>query len=192
MIHERSCAWSVVREAQDGKSESALPFIGTWYSRSPDALAKELQTSFDGGLSDHEAQQRLQREGPNELPEAPPPSLLKLFLSQFTSVIVWVLIGAAVISGLLEDWLDAAAILAIVLLNGVLGFVQEFRAERSLAALRKMSVATARVFRDGILRSIPARELVPRRPDPPRSGRPHSRRCQADLHDELSKHRRPR
>jgi Ca2+-transporting ATPase len=160
MIHERSCAWSVIREAQDGKSESALPFIGTWYSRSPDALAKELQTSFDGGLSDHEAQQRLQREGLNELPEAPPPSLLKLFLSQFTSVIVWVLIGAAVISGLLEDWLDAAAILAIVLLNGVLGFVQEFRAERSLAALRKMSVATARVFRDGILRSIPARELV--------------------------------
>ena len=70
------------------------------------------------------------------------------------------LIGAAVISGLLEDWLDAAAILAIVLLNGVLGFVQEFRAERSLAALRKMSVATARVFRDGVLRSIPARELV--------------------------------
>ena len=98
--------------------------------------------------------------GPNELPEAPPPSLVKLFLSQFTSVIVWVLIGAAIISGLLEDWLDAAAILAIVLLNGVLGFVQEFRAERSLAALRKMSVATARVFRDGILRSIPARELV--------------------------------
>ncbi len=160
MIHERSCAWSVVREVQDGKSESALPFIGTWYSRSPDALAKELQTSFDGGLSDHEARQRLQREGPNELPEAPLPSLLRLFLSQFTSVIVWVLIGAAVISGLLEDWLDAAAILAIVLLNGVLGFVQEFRAERSLAALRKMSMATARVFRDGILRSIPARELV--------------------------------
>ena len=100
-------------------------------------------------------------EGPNELPEAQPPSLLRLFLSQFTSVIVWVLIGAAIISGLLEDWLDAAAILAIVLLNGLLGFVQEFRAERSLAALRKMSVATARVIRDGVLRSIPARELVP-------------------------------
>ena len=103
----------------------------------------------------------LQRQGPNELPEAPPPSLVRLFFSQFTSVIVWVLIGAAILSGLLEDWLDAAAILAIVLLNGVLGFIQEFRAERSLAALRKMSVATARVFRDGVLRSIPARELVP-------------------------------
>jgi P-type Ca2+ transporter type 2C len=141
--------------------KTAPPIVGTWYSRSPDALANELQTSFDGGLSDHEAQQRLKQEGPNELPEAPPPSPLKLFLSQFTSVIVWVLVGAAVISGLLEDWLDAAAILAIVFLNGLLGFMQEFQAERSLTALRKMSVATARVFRDGVFRSIPARELVP-------------------------------
>ncbi|MBH0177244.1 MAG: cation-translocating P-type ATPase, partial [Nitrospira sp.] len=84
-----------------------------------------------------------------------------VFVSQFSSVIVWVLIGAAMLSGLLADWLDAAAILAIVLFNGLLGFVQEFRAERSLVALRKMSVATARVFRDGVLLSIPARELVP-------------------------------
>ncbi|MGH6803019.1 MAG: cation-translocating P-type ATPase, partial [Methyloceanibacter sp.] len=76
-------------------------------------------------------------------------------------VIVWVLVGAAVISGLLEDWLDAAAILAIVFLNGLLGFVQEFRAERSLAALRNMSVSMARVARDGVLQSLPARELVP-------------------------------
>ncbi len=150
----------VKREAQDEKSESASPIVEAWYSSSPDALATALHTNFDGGLSDYEAQQRLQREGSNELPEAQPPSPLKLFLSQFTSVIVWVLIGAAVISGLLEDWLDAAAILTIVLLNGVLGFIQEFRAERSLAALRNMSVATARVFRKGILRSIPARELV--------------------------------
>jgi Ca2+-transporting ATPase len=134
--------------------------VGTWYTYSPDALAAALRTGLAGGLSDQEAKQRLQREGLNELPEAQSPSLLRLFLSQFTSVIIWVLIGAAVISGLLEDWLDAAAILAIVLLNGVLGFVQEFRAERSLAALRIMSVATARVFRDGVLRSIPARELV--------------------------------
>jgi P-type Ca2+ transporter type 2C len=138
----------------------APPIVGTWYSCSPDALAKGLQTSVDGGLSEYEAQQRLEREGPNELPEAQPPSLLRLFFSQFASFIIWVLIGAAVISGLLEDWLDAAAILAIVLFNGVLGFIQEFRAERSLAALRKMSMATARVIRDSVLRSTPARELV--------------------------------
>src|SRR5512147_1841017 len=125
--------------------------VGAWHRSQPDVLATELHTNVEKGLSDQEAGQRLQQEGPNELPETPPPSPLKLFLSQFSSVIVWVLIGAAVVSGLLEDWLDAAAILAIVFLNGVLGFVQEFRAERSLAALRKMSVATARVFRDGIL-----------------------------------------
>ena len=127
----------------------------------PDKLIALLGTDSEHGLAGQEVERRRTEFGPNELPEAPPPSLVKLFLSQFTSVIVWVLIGAAIISGLLEDWLDAAAILAIVFLNGLLGFVQEFRAERSLAALRKMSVATARVIRDGVLRSIPARELVP-------------------------------
>ncbi|THI90290.1 MAG: cation-translocating P-type ATPase [Nitrospira sp. CG24A] len=131
----------------------------TWLF-TPDKLAIFLKTDSERGLAGQEVERRQAEFGPNELPETPPPSLLKLFLSQFTSVIVWVLIGAAIISGLLEDWLDAAAILAIVLLNGLLGFVQEFRAERSLAALRKMSVATARVIRDGVLRSIPARELV--------------------------------
>ncbi len=131
-----------------------------WYALSSELCATRLNAHSERGLSSEDARDRLAAQGPNELPEAHPPSLIKLFFSQFTSVIVWVLIGAAVISGLLEDWLDAAAILAIVLLNGVLGFVQEFRAERSLAALRKMSVATARVFRDGVLRSIPARELV--------------------------------
>jgi len=126
----------------------------------PDKLTALLGTDSEHGLAGQEVERRRTEFGPNELPETPPPSLVKLFLSQFTSVIVWVLIGAAVISGLLEDWLDAAAILTIVLLNGLLGFVQEFRAERSLAALRKMSVTMARVFRDGVLRSIPARELV--------------------------------
>ncbi|MGH7148860.1 MAG: cation-transporting P-type ATPase, partial [Nitrospiraceae bacterium] len=127
----------------------------------PDKLAIFLETDSERGLTGQEVERRRTELGPNELPVAPPPSLVKLFLSQFTSVIVWVLVGAAVISGLLEDWLDAAAILAIVFLNGLLGFVQEFRAERSLAALRKMSVSMARVIRDSVLRSIPARELVP-------------------------------
>ena len=139
--------------------EAQAPVV-PWYVVSSELCATRLNAHPERGLSGEEARDRLAAQGPNELPEAQPPSLLKLFLSQFTSIIVWVLIGAAVISGLLEDWLDAAAIMAIVLLNGVLGFVQEFRAERSLAALRKMSVATARVFRDGVIRSIPARELV--------------------------------
>ncbi|MBH0200243.1 MAG: HAD-IC family P-type ATPase, partial [Nitrospira sp.] len=132
-----------------------------WHTESAEALASALSTDLEQGLHADEVARRQTRDGFNELPESPPPSLLKLFLSQFASVIVWVLIGAAVLSGVLGDWVDAAAILAIVFLNGLLGFVQEFRAEQSLAALRKMSVSMARVFRDGVLRSIPARELVP-------------------------------
>ena len=132
-----------------------------WHALSAEAVAADLATDVQFGLGDKEVIQRRQRDGFNELPEAPPPSPVKLFLSQFNSVIIWVLIGAALVSGLLEDGLDAAAIMAIVLLNGVLGFVQEFRSERSLEALRKMSVAMAHVIRGGILKSIPAREVVP-------------------------------
>ena len=142
-------------------SISDPPAVSPWYRLEATALAATLRAELESGLSFEEVERRRTQEGYNELPEAPPRSWVRLFVSQFSSVIVWVLIGAAMISGLLEDWLDAAAILAIVFFNGLLGFVQEFRAERSLAALRKMSVATARVFRDGVLQSIPARELVP-------------------------------
>jgi P-type Ca2+ transporter type 2C len=133
----------------------------SWHALSAEVVATALSTDLNDGLGVDEAVRRQTCEGFNELPEAPPPSLVKLFLSQFTSVIIWVLLGAAIVSGLLEDWLDAAAIMAIVFLNGVLGFIQEFRAERSLAALRRMSVAMAHVIRRGDVESIPARELVP-------------------------------
>lgn len=133
--------------------------IGMWRLSTED-VARQVETDAEHGLAAEEARRRLDSQGANELPESRPPSLLSLFLSQFTSVIVWVLIGAAVVSGLLEDWVDSAAILAIVLLNGILGFVQEFRAERSLAALRRLSIATARVVREGTLLMIPAREVV--------------------------------
>ncbi len=138
-----------------------VPTTTAWHLLAPDALSHAQASNLDAGLTEPEAVRRLATYGLNDLPEAPPPSPLKLFLSQFTSVIIWVLIGAAVVSGLLAEWLDAAAIIAIVFLNGLLGFVQEFRAERSLAALRQMSVAMARVVRDGIFRQIPASELVP-------------------------------
>ena len=132
----------------------------SWHAMPAEAVVTALSTDVIRGLSDEDAVRRQRHEGFNELPEAPPASPLKLFLSQFTSGIIWVLIAAALISGLLKDWIDTAAILAIVFLNGLFGFAQEFRAERSLAALRKLSVATARVIRDGQLLSIPARELV--------------------------------
>jgi len=132
-----------------------------WHALTVEAAAGELRANLDGGLTQGEASHRLRDCGPNELPQAPPASPLKLFLRQFQSVIVWVLIGAALISGLLQEWVDAAAILAIVILNAILGFVQEFKAERSLEALKRMVVVTARVVRDGALVSLPARDLAP-------------------------------
>jgi Ca2+-transporting ATPase len=132
-----------------------------WHALSIERLEQEIQSDIDTGLTASEAQHRLATVGPNELPEAAPPSPLKIFLSQFTSLIVWVLIGAAAVSGLLQEWIDAVVILAIVVLNAILGFVQEFRAERSLAALKQLSVATARVIRDGTVLAIPAGQVVP-------------------------------
>lgn len=135
------------------------PLTDVWRT-SPDECEAGLRTDAAHGLGAEEAARRLAAEGPNELPAAPPPSALSLFLSQFSNIIVWVLVGAAVISGLLQDWLDAAAILTIVFLNALLGFVQEYRAERSMAALRSLVVAMAHVVRDGVTQSVPARELV--------------------------------
>jgi Ca2+-transporting ATPase len=131
-----------------------------WHTLEPKVLGEHLHSHLERGLTAHEARSRLARHGPNTLPEPAPPSALKLFAAQFASLVVWVLVGAAVVSGLLQEWLDAGAILTIVILNALLGFVQEFRAERSLAALKKLTVTTTRVIRDGHLQSIPARELV--------------------------------
>lgn len=142
---------------QSGEANLRVP----WHIRTPEALSRELLTNADIGLTGQEAQQRLTQQGPNELPQAPPLSPFTILLAQFSSLIVWVLIGAAILSGLLQEWVDAAAIMAIVILNAILGFIQEYRAERSLEALKHMAVITARVVRDGILTSLPARELVP-------------------------------
>lgn len=139
-------------------SSSSCP-LDPWH-QTVDACAVALDADVERGLSSGEAARRLAVDGPNEWPAAPPRSPLTLFLSQFSTLIVWVLVAAAVVSGLLQDWLDAAAILTIVLLNGLLGFVQEFRAERSLAVLRDLVVAMAHVVRDGVTLQIPARELV--------------------------------
>ncbi len=132
-----------------------------WHTLSPTRVTEELQSNCQEGLSGAEAQRRLVTYGPNSLPEPSPASPWVLFLHQFTSVIVWVLFGAALLSALLHEWVDAAAIVAILLLNAMLGFVQEYRAERSLAALKKLSITTARVCRDGALVSIPAHAVVP-------------------------------
>jgi len=103
----------------------------------------------------------LQEFGYNQLIEQPKISALHLFLSQLSSVIVWVLIVAAIIAGVLGEWVDTLAIIVIVVLNALLGFFQEYRAERSLAALRKMVTPSSKVIRDGKLQTLPSKRIVP-------------------------------
>ncbi|MEX0788616.1 MAG: HAD-IC family P-type ATPase, partial [Anaerolineales bacterium] len=121
---------------------------------------KQLGSSPDDGLTTESARERLVRHGPNELLEAPRPGLAKRLLDQFRNFIVLFLIGAAIASAAFGDYVEAVAILAIVVLNAVLGVVQEGRAEAALAALRKMAALEAQVIRDGHRIMVPARELV--------------------------------
>jgi Ca2+-transporting ATPase len=132
-----------------------------WHAIDTSKLVETLATGPRNGLTSEQVLERQARYGPNRLAEAPPAPLWKKFLGQFAELIVWILIAAALIAGALGEWLDASAILAIVLMNGVLGFLQEERAQRELAALRKRSAYSATVMRDGKQAVISAEELVP-------------------------------
>jgi Ca2+-transporting ATPase len=138
-----------------------------WHARPTGAVLATLGTDGARGLGDVEARRRLARDGPNELRSAPPVPAWRRFVAQFQSVLVLLLLAATAIS--LALWFaerdaalpyDALAILAIVVLNASLGFVQEARAEQAVAALRSMAAAEATVIRDGDPRRVPARELV--------------------------------
>nr|WP_091735395.1 calcium-translocating P-type ATPase, SERCA-type [Marininema mesophilum] len=113
------------------------------------------------GLDDAEAGRRMEQTGPNQLAEAERISPVVLLLNQFKDFMVLVLLAATLVSGLLGEYTDAIAIIAIVVLNAVLGFVQEVRAEKSLSALRELSAPTARVMRNGEWSRIQAAHLVP-------------------------------
>jgi Ca2+-transporting ATPase len=124
-------------------------------------LADQLDTRIHKGLSGDQARERLSRIGPNELQERSRPGFFQLLLAQFNNFLILLLIAASAVSILLGEYVDAAAILAIVVLNAVLGVIQESRAEQAIAALRKMAAPNATVIRDGRQLLIPARELVP-------------------------------
>ena len=119
------------------------------------------QTHPMQGLTMNEAKERLEQYGRNEISEGAKLSPFVLFLNQFKDFIVLVLMAATLISGLLGEYLDAITILAIIVLNGVLGFIQEFRAERSLRALQELSAPTAKVIREQVVHQVSAKDLVP-------------------------------
>jgi Ca2+-transporting ATPase len=142
------------------KLHTPLP-AEAWHSQSCEAIAQKLSAHLDQGLSPEVARQRLAEVGPNELREAPRPPFWKLVLQQFESFLVMMLIIASIISALLGDYVEAAAIMAIVLLNAIIGVVQESKAEEALAALKKMAAPNANVMRGGVRVTVPSRELVP-------------------------------
>jgi Ca2+-transporting ATPase len=131
-----------------------------WHALHAEAVLKHLEVR-DEGLSSEEVEKRLQEYGPNQLKEAPRPGFLTLLWAQVNNFVVILLIVASVISALLGDYVEAAAIMAIVVLNSVLGIVQEQRAEQALAALKKLAAPDAQVLRDGVRRAVPSYNLVP-------------------------------
>jgi Ca2+-transporting ATPase len=132
-----------------------------WYEIEPQAAVKELGSNSATGLSETEATRRLSEFGRNELRESGIRSPWLIFLDQLKELMVVILIIAAVISALLGDYSDAIAIGAIVILNAILGYTQEYRAERAMAALKKLAVPTVKVRRDGEVSEISAVDLVP-------------------------------
>ncbi|KJS12454.1 MAG: ATPase [Peptococcaceae bacterium BRH_c8a] len=134
---------------------------GIWQKLTVEDTAERLDVHPVKGLKEREAKDRLEKTGLNVLEQDQGPAAWQMLLNQFKDFMVLVLLAATAVSGLLGEWTDAVTIAVIVLLNAVLGVVQEFRAERSMEALRSMTAPEARVIRDGLERKIPAAELVP-------------------------------
>lgn len=131
-----------------------------WHAMPGVAVLRAMGASL-AGLSEDEVRQRQLAFGPNVLEQAARVRPLQLLATQFRGLLIWLLLAAAAIAGVLGEWVDCAAILAIVLLNAVIGFFQELRAEKSLAALAKMTAPQARVRRGERTLLLPAAEVVP-------------------------------
>src|SRR5215469_3539478 len=147
----------MARAANPGPASEATP----WHAIAADEVVRRLESNTASGLDAAEARRRLERYGPNRLPEARKQGPLMRLLLQFKNVLVYVLLGAGFIKAMMGLWLDASVILGVVILNALLGFIQEGRAEKALDSIRNMLSAEARTVRGGETRMIPAEELVP-------------------------------
>ncbi len=148
------------KEQTSIKEQTQQPNL-PWHTISGGEILAELEANREEGLSEEQISQRLDTFGTNELQEAPPISVWVKIYEQFANFVVVLLLVAAVISAVLGEWVEAAAIMIIVLLNAGLGVIQESRAEEALAALKKMASPDANVIRAGHRQAIPARDVVP-------------------------------
>jgi len=131
-----------------------------WYQISSKEIYQKLNTS-EKGLTTEEAQKRLKQYGANRLTEEEKINRLKIFLHQFASPLIYILIIAGVVTILLKEYIDASVIFAAVIINAIIGYFQEYKAEQSVRALKRMLVPKAKVLRDGVERDINSEELVP-------------------------------
>ena len=130
--------------------------VSAWYAMTADEVIKQLATNTESGLDLREAANRTKKYGPNQLPEGKKRGPFTRLLLQFNNILVYVLLGAGFTKLMLSLWIDAAIILGVVMLNGLLGFIQEGRAEKALDSIRNMLSAEARTIRGGEARMIPA------------------------------------
>ncbi|MCK5241854.1 HAD-IC family P-type ATPase [bacterium] len=140
----------------DKKNDLAV----NWYQRDTPDVFSQLKTSLEG-LSVSEVAARLKEYGPNKLAEEKKISKFKILLHQFNNPLIYVLLVAAVVTGLLKEYIDTSVIMAVVFLNAIIGYVQEYRAEESVRALKMMVVPKARVHRAGKDMEINSEQLVP-------------------------------
>jgi P-type Ca2+ transporter type 2C len=146
--------------AMERAQHDSAPAAVAWHDRSANEVVTASASDGVRGLAPEEARRRLLADGPNELRRGKTASPLTIFARQFGSLVIWVLIAAAAVSGVLGEMLDAGAILSIVFLNACFGFFQEYRAERAMTALARLTAPRARVVRDGEVRDVPAAEVV--------------------------------
>ena len=131
-----------------------------WYQLEIERVKSELDTS-ENGLTKDEAEKRLESHGPNRLAEEEKIGVLKIFLHQFTSPLIFILVIAATVTAMLQVYKDTGVIVAVLLLNAIIGFIQEYKAEQQVQALKKMVVPKARVLRDGEEIEVTSEDIVP-------------------------------
>lgn len=132
-----------------------------WFNKNPEEVVSELQVDALNGLSTEEVGRRIEKYGYNKLATKKKKTILQIFLSQLNDAMIFILIGAAIISGLAGEISDSIIILLVILINAVVGVVQESKAEKALEALKKLSTPRAIVKRDGELKEIASEEVVP-------------------------------
>jgi calcium-translocating P-type ATPase len=135
--------------------------VPAWHAVAADEVLRLLNTDPKKGLDINEVSQRLSKYGSNRLPEGKKQGPFMRFLSQFNNILVYVLLAAGFVKLMVGLWLDAAIILGVVIINALLGFIQEGKAEKALDSIRNMLSADARALRDGETRMVPAEDLVP-------------------------------